>query len=303
MADYRRFVAYVYEYQRGKKGDNCGFVKIEIRGMVCRIELHLRCEGLISEAECAVYGFVREKGLLNGVLIGVCKTSENQIEAVLETDTQRMGSSAYTMDQLGGMIFTTDKGGFFGTEWDDQQIRQGDFRPMNVEKKKADDMEISEESSEENDIKKSAEEVPELHTQSISENAAKISSPSTNTLPPPVRVGTPFDAFTDGEFMDCRKITPQDLCHIGRRECMLRNNRFVQYGYYHFGHLLLCRNSCGQQILGVPGGYDQQERFMANMFGFPYFKESPQIQIPSGKGGYWYRLINPADADNRDCCH
>ena len=51
----------------------------------------------------------------------------------------------------------------------------------------------------------------------------------------------------------------------------------------------------GQHILGVPGGYDQQERFMANMFGFPYFKESHEIQLPGGRGGYWYRLINSAN--------
>ena len=105
-------------------------------------------------------------------------------------------------------------------------------------------------------------------------------------------IGTPCDAFNDGELTDCRKITPEELCFLGRRTCMLRNNRFLQYGYYNFGHLLLCRNNCGQWVLGVPGGYDQQERFMANMFGFSYFKESPNIRIPKGKGGYWYRLID-----------
>ena len=55
-------------------------------------------------------------------------------------------------------------------------------------------------------------------------------------------------------------------------------------------------------VLGIPGAYDQQERFMANMFGFPYFKESGYIQIPEGKGGYWYRLIDSADPDNRNGC-
>mgnify|MGYP000653566226 CR=1 FL=1 len=77
------------------------------------------------------------------------------------------------------------------------------------------------------------------------------------------------------------------------RDCALRNNRFLQYGFYNFGHLLIGKNSSGHYILGVPGGYDQQERFMANMFGFPYFKESRQIQLPKSRGGYWYRLINP----------
>ena len=48
MAEYRRFVAYVYEYQKEKKGSNCGFVKIEVRGEICRIELHLQCPGPVS---------------------------------------------------------------------------------------------------------------------------------------------------------------------------------------------------------------------------------------------------------------
>ena len=48
--------------------------------------------------------------------------------------------------------------------------------------------------------------------------------------------------------------------------------------------------------------YDQQERFMANMFGFPYFKESSEIQVPGGKGGYWYRLIDSTNPNNGNGC-
>ena len=55
MAEYRRFVAYVYEYQKENKGSNCGFVKIEVRGEICRIELHLQCPGLMPESTCSVY--------------------------------------------------------------------------------------------------------------------------------------------------------------------------------------------------------------------------------------------------------
>lgn len=62
MAKYQRFVAYVYEYQKGKKGNNCGFIKVEAREQVCLMEVHLRCPGLIAGMECTVYGFVRRKG-------------------------------------------------------------------------------------------------------------------------------------------------------------------------------------------------------------------------------------------------
>lgn len=326
MAEYRRFVAYVYEYQKEKKGSNCGFVKVEVRGDICRIELHLQCPGLMPESECGVYGFVRNRGLLDGILLGSCVTGEGSAECILETSAEHMGDSEKKLDDMGGMIFITDQGGFFGTEWDDQTVRPGNFRA--VEKKvmpeTQTDLPVTEKSSEEEKTEsgsqqteildsesvenKQNEETPqqELHSQSVQESdvsdLAFDEMPHEHDKPHPSRPlpGTPCDVFQDGELSDCRKISPQELCHLGRRSCMLRNNRFVQYGSYNFGHLLLCRNNCGQMILGVPGGYDQQERFMANMFGFPYFKESRHIQIPGGRGGYWYRLIDSPDANNRN---
>ena len=49
MSGYRRFVAYVYEYLKGKKENNCGFIKVEEREQQCRIELHLHCPGLPAD--------------------------------------------------------------------------------------------------------------------------------------------------------------------------------------------------------------------------------------------------------------
>ena len=105
--------------------------------------------------------------------------------------------------------------------------------------------------------------------------------------------GQPFCPFQDSDLNQCWKITPQDLAYFPRRQCALRNNRFLQYGYYNFGHLLLCHRSNGRYILGVPGSYDQQEQFMAGMFGFSCFKESNCIKAKKGRGGYWYRAIDP----------
>lgn len=330
MTDYRRFVVYVYEYQKEKKGCNCGFVKVEVRGRICRMELHLQCQGLMPGNECKIYGFVRNKGLLDGVILGKCRTGENHVECVLETQAANMGDSGKSLDEMAGMIFITEQGGFFGTEWDDQMIRPGDFRAtekktdqktqeeekrtaksqnkdtQNQEPQNIDAQNQNPPAQEETGEKPEPEERPESEKESKPEKEPdpekepELQSQSVRESPP--LPGTPCDIFTDGELTDCRKISLQELCRLGRRACMLRNNRFVQYGSYNFGHLLLCRNRCGQLILGVPGGYDQQERFMANMFGFPYFKESRHIQIPGGKGGYWYRLIDSPDSNNRNGC-
>ena len=389
MAEYRRFVAYVYEYLKGKKGSNCGFIRVEAWGKVSRMEIHLRCPGLLAGTECSVYGFVRKKGLLDGSRIGNCRTEEGKMDCLLETETMAVGHGKIPLGEMNGMVLILESGGFFGTEWDDQPIRPEDFRVMpevreeakidgeskragveegkserggleeetedaklrgnprnNVEnagegEKSVVDGNIAEQGAGEEVMKsqdKSPQDMdtsqPEIHTQSIEGQEIEeyprqpgpgrppvppppmpgsgrpvppppMPGPGRPVPPPPPRpphmsgqartskpIGTPCDAFNDGELTDCRKITPEELCFLGRRACMLRNNRFLQYGYYNFGHLLLCRNTCGQWILGVPGGYDQQERFMANMFGFSYFKESPNIRIPKGKGGYWYRLID-----------
>ena len=341
MAEYRRFVAYVYEYLKGKKGSNCGFIRVEAWGKMCRMEIHLRCPGLLAGTECSVYGFVRRKGLLDGSRIGNCRTEEGKMDCLLETETMAVGHGKIPLGEMNGMVLILESGGFFGTEWDDQPIRPEHFRVMPEvrEEAKADgeskrvgmeegktDCGVQEQETKDAELMENPQAVsqPEIHTQSIEGQEIEEyprrppepprpphgpgpGGPNRPPVPPPPvprpphmsgqartskPIGTPCDAFNDGELTDCRKITPEELCFLGRRACMLRNNRFLQYGYYNFGHLLLCRNTCGQWILGVPGGYDQQERFMANMFGFSYFKESPNIRIPKGKGGYWYRLID-----------
>lgn len=299
MAEYRRFVAYIYEYQKGKKAANCGFVQVEARGNMCRMEFHIRCRGLVPGIGCEIYAFVRKNEVTEGSLLGKCTTETDKIEYTLETDTDNMGDAEVALDEAAGLILLTENGGFFGTEWDDRPIIPDNFNPSKqiisdneelgpelseAEHEKTGDQsekrdEEASEKKEHDAAESDAEASKELHAQSL-ESQARV-------LP-----GTTFEPFGDGELTDCRKITPDDLHCLGRKFCMLRNNRFLQYGYYNFGHLLLCRNSRGQYLLGIPGGYDQQERFMAGMFGFPYFKESRQIALPAGKGGYWYRSVD-----------
>ena len=332
MAGYQRFVAYVYEYRKGKKDGSSGYVRVEARDRRCLIEVHLRCVGLEPGSKCRVYGFVRQEGLMDGILIGSCTTGREQIECVLETETENIGGMGKNLRDLGGMLLISDAGGFWGTEWDDQPIRPENFREWKKEKKSENQNKSSGENSEleaepkimiaeeirEEDVESSQRldtEVPELFQSGTVRMDARPtesgpepvepgprppepprpgqSQPNPGPRPPRPLLGIPCDTpFNDGQFTDCRKIKPSDCSILCKQNGCFCNNRFVIYGYQNFGHLLLCRNHRGQYILGVPGGYSQQERFMANMFGFPYFKECPDIHIPGGKGGYWYCFIN-----------
>lgn len=366
MKEYRRFVAYVYEYQKEKKGRNCGFIQVEAKEQNCRMEVHLLCPGLLPEEKCEIFGFVRNSGLMDGILVGECRTGESRADCVVETDRESLGGSGIPLEKMGGMILLTESGGFFGTEWDDRAIRPDNFRRVKLQKEKEKEEgrkkpemqeEVPEEDRKELEMQKEIpeesrkkpemqEEIPEESrkepemqegeavkapeaSEKVTEEAAEASEfqeKKAETEPKGVEpsgqkessreqmaaqsvaetdvkkrkvefphIGEPAEIFEDGEIFDCRKIQLRDLCRLRSRECGLRNNRFLQYGFYNFGHLLLGRNRSGHYILGVPGAYDQQEQFMANMFGFPYFRESRQIQVPKRRGGYWYRLINPPE--------
>lgn len=351
MKEYRRFVAYVYEYQKGKKGRNCGFIQVEAKEQNCRMEVHLLCPGLLPDVNCEIFGFVRNGGLMDGILIGECRTGGNRADCVLETDRDSLGGSEISLEKIGGMILLTESGGFFGTEWDDRTIRPDHFRriklpeeqqrpeqqqetvnqreePLLPETSEKQEESSTPETSEKQEVlsipeipetqeESSTPEIPEkkeeeLLVSEVSEQKEEVSPEAvekqekkktdmvSQALPETSQqnkewfwsIGEPAVVFEDEEIFDCRKIQLRDLCRLRLRECGLRNNRFLQHGFYNFGHLIIGKKRSGEYVLGVPGVYDQQEQFMANMFGFPYFRESRQIRLPKGRGGYWYRLIN-----------
>ncbi len=383
MAGYRRFIAYVYDYENGKKGSNCGFIKVEVKDQQCSVEVHLHCPGLPEDVMCRVYGFTRKDGLINGILLDSCETEKEIIECLIITDALNMNESGIALGKMGGMVIITDNGGFFGTEWDDQMIRPENFRELKAESSRTSDSPVDEishtsdapidESSpnmenintdnidtslnvsapaniSDSSFTATIQEIPipsevsEIHkkspdtftetsrsvnasennTSTVSPNHINHNKPNTsfisvdsskdaihegeNSSPKKVspvtapenfkdhKTSSEFSPFSDGEIATAWKIHLNDLKRFPRQYCTLRNNRFIQYGHYNFGHLLLGLKNNGQYILGVPGSYNQQERFMANMFGFPYFKESDYIEMSKARGGYWYRLIDAPDS-------
>lgn len=325
MGEYRRFVAYVYEYRKGKKEENCGFVKVESWGERCTMELHLQCPGILAGTECKSYAFVRDGNKMRGIFLGSCKTEVNGANCVMETSPRKIGGQDATLEEIGGMVFLTELGAFFGTEWDDIEIIPEMFEEFTEKDSPEKEMEEEQgetlkETTDEKSKKGAGEEAEKVlpeqgkretemrEESSHKENAAEAEVSEQNELPAEEEnvtatevqqerhmPGEPYTPFEDGDFFNCRKIKPGDLPCFSRKNCPLRQNRFLLYGYYNFGHLLLCTKENGQQILGVPGIYDQQERFMANMFGFPFFRKSREIQVPGRQGGYWYRLINSPD--------
>ena len=90
-------------------------------------------------------------------------------------------------------------------------------------------------------------------------------------------------------------IRPDDIGKLPRESWIYGNNSFLLHGYYNYRYLILIRldqeNGQVRYLLGVPGHYYSNEKYMANMFGFPNFVLSKKQPPNDGRFGYWYTDI------------
>lgn len=90
-------------------------------------------------------------------------------------------------------------------------------------------------------------------------------------------------------------IKPQDIGLLPRETWTYGNNSFLLHGYYNYRYLILAKvdtTSGGTRyLLGVPGNYYSNEKYMASMFGFPHFVLAQKQPTGNGRFGYWYTDI------------
>lgn len=88
----------------------------------------------------------------------------------------------------------------------------------------------------------------------------------------------PFDGEEDWEIL---RLSLQDIGRLPRDYWHLGTNDFVVHGFYDHRHLILVRDSqSGSCYLGVPGAALEQDRRVAELFGFRKYH-------PAGEFGYW----------------
>ena len=149
--------------------------------------------------------------------------------------------------------------------------------------------------------------VERILAQEFTDTSAGASVPQTDTVQPKTAKSRSFtrwerlthrfpaaDVFTDGELRNCLRIEPRDIPVLRREGFHIAGNRFILHCLQRDPHCLLGRIGDSEQyVFAIPGIYDSQERFMANMFGFPCFCPLDDVRLPTeGQKGYWYRSVH-----------
>ena len=111
-----------------------------------------------------------------------------------------------------------------------------------------------------------------------------------------------MQAFDSPGTVEILSIRPQDIGLLPRENWRYGNNSFLLHGYYNYRYLIFARvgdekHTRPRYILGVPGHYYSNEKYMASMFGFPHFVLAKTQPAQDGRFGYWYADVRMENAE------
>lgn len=252
MSDYQRFISYLYEYKQNSKTHNRGFLKAESRYALHKLEIHIKDPALPAGASAEIYGFTRNHEQLIGNLLGTCQSDAGNIHCTIESSTS-------DFPLFKGIIILCNHVFSYASAWDDLPIIPGHFITPD----------------------QNPTLLPEEPVLTAEEIPAAVPEYQLDAF-------ESFNPFTDGFCSECVKLTWKDFQSLQQNRWFVGNNPFITRSYAEHQHLILGSIQFQEQptyIFGIPGTYHPQEKFMAQLYGFPYFKSANHPY------GYWYRTL------------
>ena len=272
----KRFVTYLYEYDRTIRGRNVGFIRNDIRNDCCRMEIHIRGLERIKE-KAPIFIIVRDSECI-GIPAGEVVISQGVGNACLELRGNRIGKTDYSVNNIQAVIVRYNGGkmlmgcyvqhpagdllsGTF-TKWEAQATpasptpdpgaaRSVDINSSDLYPNSQSDLGIESNSG---DLYPYAN-----NSQSTEAKAEEICPTSEEAAQSPIY----------------KRIAITDIRSLPSRNWHLCNNSFLVHGFFCYHYLILKTINApdgAKMYLGVPGIYASQERMMALLFGFNDFE-------------------------------
>lgn len=315
MAQYQRFLSYLFEYEGDQKKENCGFAKVEIRGDVQRIFLSVKNK---EQAEILhVFGFYRTDGGCGCVPLGrmVVKNGKGQLQYI--NNGSHLAGSTICFEQLCGLVAGRQQpfSNAYATVWDDQYFGLSLFAKKESKVQAAEEKtatpQITKEEPEERTKEVTQEVTQEITTEPIvSEPTEELQTMEVHletTSSKPDRATAIWEQLSavyphietlPGDTVVCLKAMPADIGRLPRQNWMLSSNGFLMYSFVKHRYIVFARVTDGRYELWVPGNYEKSEELMAQMFGFYRFRSVKSQKAGVGDFGYWcVPLVFPTEVD------
>lgn len=131
MPDYRRFIAYFYEYIDGKRQRNAGFVKAERRNEVWRVTLQLKAVHWPGTS-MKIYGYYQETDRYKSIFLGSGYPQGDSMIQQLHLSTQVIKDSGKGFENLNGMWIPCGENRCFVSNWDEEAVDVGQLKEAGV---------------------------------------------------------------------------------------------------------------------------------------------------------------------------
>ena len=282
----KRFVTYLYEYDRTIRGRNVGFIRNDIRNDRCLMDIHIRGLERIKE-KAPIYLIVRD-GECVGIPAGEIVISQGIGNAFLELPGNRIGKTDYNSSDIQAVIVRYGNGkmllgsyvqhpasdllsGTF-TKWEAQAIPESPEPDPDATRGENDDSgsirPVSEIPRGQNDDFDSIRPVSEI---------SRGQNDDSGSIRPDALSQQSTEAHAEEKLCPptYKRIAITDIRSLPSRNWHLCSNSFLVHGFFCYHYLVLKTVNApdGTQIyLGVPGIYASQERMMALLFGFNDFE-------------------------------
>ena len=291
MSEYRRFFSYIYAYERNQKTSNAGFAKIEMKGPMTTIELHLRGIVLSAPAAC-LYLFVRNGDTILGFPLGDVPFSSGNADRRFTLNQPELGESSYHVSDVAGILLSVGDNICFVSQWDEAPINWENFHIYQPEPEKEP---VSEPPSTDHPLEEKVIQSAELaQPQRKSAVFADVPQPDTQDsweetwqqLISSMPLLHPFS----NENIRCVRVELKDLRLLPPSNWHLCNNSFVLHAFFTYRHLLIGEIPSAKEprwFIGIPGTHDRQEHVLAAMFGFSDFLPEKNSQSEEHPFGYW----------------
>lgn len=165
----------------------------------------------------------------------------------------------------------------------EESVKIKEFSEDGIESKNKSELELKSELKTDSEIE--AETEPEAT--SVVDNFEKM---WINAMKKNPSVDNIFNtAFYEG----CR-ISTADLAQFGEEASVLKSNQFLLKGYGRYHHILAGKvRYAGEEryCIGVPGIYENREKYMAEIYQFPVFLSLTENRMKTGSFGYWLYLL------------
>lgn len=317
-------VSYLYRYDKGIKGKNTGYARIERNDRRCRVTIRLQDTVSVSPS---VFFFIQNEGGMQRIPAGKLARNGSGFAGRVETPVDRMAGSEYAFDRIDGIYLSGSENVFYATTWKDITV-SGAAPEKEADGWKAEDdrdagnrsdagsgseesrpqaentasTEIRQESERAEPVQRRQDALDDALQaatgleEASSAEASSVEACSRRERPDfgerMLSVFPKMYPFEIDEMGECVRIDLKDIGNLPVAYWSLAGNPFLLRGYYCYRHLIFACIGRQEYAVGVPGIYSEENSKWAKECRMLRFQPLSRVKDRHGAFGYWLIAVH-----------